>query len=152
MRHYPNFYAQEVRRDEKLKGRGDVFRSIKEKFNEIGAQFKTDDNKNFEKVDPNNAVLLAYRRYMCSSESLRPSMNNEEGVSEGLWSISRRSRLQGIRLSCNLFCNELLAFQFRESRMRESEFSPASGERKDNSCSFCLWFKIQGQPIFCSGS
>jgi predicted aminopeptidase len=66
--HLSNFYAQEVPRDEKLKGREEVFRSIKEEFNEIEAQFKTDYNKNFEKVDLNNAVLLAYRRYVWQLE------------------------------------------------------------------------------------
>jgi predicted aminopeptidase len=59
-----NFYAKEVPRDEKLKGREEVFRSIKGEFNETRAQFKTGYNKNFEKLDLNNAVLLAYHRYM----------------------------------------------------------------------------------------
>lgn len=59
-----NFYVKEISRDEKLRGRGGVFESIKEEFKEIKGQFKTDCYKDFEKIELNNAVLLAYRRYI----------------------------------------------------------------------------------------
>jgi predicted aminopeptidase len=58
------FYAREISRDEKLKGRGEIFRSIKEEFRELRGRLKTDCYKGFEKVNINNAVLLAYRRYI----------------------------------------------------------------------------------------
>ena len=58
------YYAKEISRDEKLRGREEIFRSIKEEFREIKVQFKTDCYKDFEKKDLNNAVLLAYRRYI----------------------------------------------------------------------------------------
>jgi len=58
------YYAQELSRDEKLKGREEVFRFIKEDFRELKVRFKTDSYKDLEKIDLNNAVLLAYRRYI----------------------------------------------------------------------------------------
>jgi len=58
------YYAKEISRDDKLRGREEIFRSIKEEFREIKVQFKTDCYKDFVKKDLNNAVLLAYRRYI----------------------------------------------------------------------------------------
>jgi len=58
------YYAQELSRDEKLKGREEVFQFIKEDFRELKVRFKTDSYKDFKKIDLNNAVLLAYRRYI----------------------------------------------------------------------------------------
>jgi predicted aminopeptidase len=58
------YYAKEIPRDEKLRGREEVFRSFKDELREIKIRFKTDCYKNFEKIDLNNAVLLAYRRYI----------------------------------------------------------------------------------------
>ncbi len=58
------FYAKEISKDEKLRGREELFRSIKEGFREIKVQFKTDYYKDFERRDLNNAVFLAYRRYI----------------------------------------------------------------------------------------
>ena len=63
-----NFYAEEISRDEKLKGRSEIFQSIQEEFREIKAQFKTEDCPDFDKIDINNAVLLAYRRYILNLE------------------------------------------------------------------------------------
>ena len=57
-----NFYSKEISRDEKIKGRKEIFCSLKGEFRKIS--FKTDGYKNFEKLDINNAVLLAYRRYI----------------------------------------------------------------------------------------
>jgi predicted aminopeptidase len=59
-----NYYAKEISREEKLRGREEIFRSIQEEFREMKAQFKTDCYKNVEKREFNNAVLLAYRRYL----------------------------------------------------------------------------------------
>jgi len=58
------YYAKEISRDEKLRGREEIFRSIKEEFREIKLQLKTGCYKDFDKMDLNNAVLLAYRRYI----------------------------------------------------------------------------------------
>jgi predicted aminopeptidase len=57
-----NFYSKDITRDEKIKGRQEIFGSLKEEFEKIS--FKTDCYKNFGKKDLNNAVLLAYRRYI----------------------------------------------------------------------------------------
>jgi predicted aminopeptidase len=59
-----DFYAKEISRDEKLRGRERLFHRLKEDFKEMMGSFKTESYKNFEKVDINNAVLLAYRRYI----------------------------------------------------------------------------------------
>ena len=59
-----NFYAEEISKDEKLRGREEIFESLKEEFRRIKPQFKTNHYKDFEKVELNNAVLLAYRRYV----------------------------------------------------------------------------------------
>ncbi len=57
-----DFYSKEISRDEKIKGRKEIFSSLKEEFKKVS--FKTDCYKNFEKKDLNNSVLLAYRRYI----------------------------------------------------------------------------------------
>ena len=59
-----NFYAREISRDEKLRGREELFHRLKEDFKETMASFKTESYRNLVKVDINNAVLLAYRRYI----------------------------------------------------------------------------------------
>jgi predicted aminopeptidase len=59
-----DFYAQEISREEKLRGREELFHHLREDFRETKVSFKTESYKNFEKVDINNAVLLAYRRYV----------------------------------------------------------------------------------------
>jgi predicted aminopeptidase len=58
------FYAQDISKDEKLRGREEIFRSIKEEFKEIKGRLKTDCYKYFDRMEINNAVLLAYRRYI----------------------------------------------------------------------------------------
>jgi len=63
------YYAKEISREDKLRGREEIFQSIREEFREIKPQFKTDGYKDFEKKDLNNAVLLAYRRYIQSLEN-----------------------------------------------------------------------------------
>lgn len=57
------FYDQPISREEKLKGREEVFQSIQGDFKEISERFKTDCFRGFEKKKLNNAVLMAYRRY-----------------------------------------------------------------------------------------
>jgi predicted aminopeptidase len=59
-----SYYGKEISREEKLRGRGEVFRCIKEDFREMKGRFKTDSYQHFEKIDLNNAVILAYRRYI----------------------------------------------------------------------------------------
>jgi predicted aminopeptidase len=61
--HLSNFYAKDIGRDEKLEGRKELFNSIRGEFKQIKGQLKTDGYKDFEKINLNNAVLLAYRRY-----------------------------------------------------------------------------------------
>lgn len=57
------FYSREISKDEKLIERKELFQHLKEEFMEKMASLKTGGYRNFEKVDINNAVLLAYRRY-----------------------------------------------------------------------------------------
>ncbi len=57
-------YGQPISREEKLKEREEIFRSIKKEFGVIKAQLKTDCYREFDSLDLNNAVLLAYRRYV----------------------------------------------------------------------------------------
>ena len=66
-----DFYAKEASRDEKLSGREELFHRLKEDFKGMMVSFKTESYKNFEKVDINNAVLLAYRRYIHRLESFQ---------------------------------------------------------------------------------
>jgi len=65
------FYARQISRDEKLKGREVLFHRLKEDFKETMASFKTGSYRNFEKVEINNAVLLAYRRYIHRLENFQ---------------------------------------------------------------------------------
>ncbi len=57
------FYAQQISRDEKLRGREELFQRLKEGFKEKKASFKTESYGDFGKEDLNNAVFLAYHRY-----------------------------------------------------------------------------------------
>jgi len=63
-RRLSEFYATGISREEKLEGRKVLFRSMKESFNEIKAGLKTDVYKGFDRIELNNAVLLAYHRYV----------------------------------------------------------------------------------------
>jgi len=66
-----NFYAREISRDEKLRGREELFQNFKSDFREKMVSFKTEGYKNFEKLDINNAVFLAYRRYIHRLENFQ---------------------------------------------------------------------------------
>jgi predicted aminopeptidase len=73
-------YAKEILRDEKLEGREELFRSIRGTFKEMRSRFKTDGYQDFEKIELNNAVLLAYRRYfhrLDKFEALYESMGRD---------------------------------------------------------------------------
>jgi predicted aminopeptidase len=57
------YYDSEISKEEKLKGREALFRSIEVNFQRMKGQFKTEEYRNVDKIELNNAVLLAYRRY-----------------------------------------------------------------------------------------
>jgi predicted aminopeptidase len=57
------YYGREISKEEKLKGREALFRSIEENFQKMKGQFKTEEYRNVDRMGLNNAVLLAYRRY-----------------------------------------------------------------------------------------
>lgn len=59
-----DLYMRGISREEKLKAREELFQSIKEGFREVRNQFMTDSYKGFKISEINNAVLLAYRRYL----------------------------------------------------------------------------------------
>ncbi len=63
-RQLSDFYERAGSKEEKLRGREDIFQSLKETFQEVKARFKTDDYKDFERAELNNAVFMAYRRYI----------------------------------------------------------------------------------------
>jgi len=65
------FYASQISRDEKLRGREEVFQRLKEEFKEKRASFKTEGYGTFEREDLNNAVFLAYQRYFHRLENLQ---------------------------------------------------------------------------------
>lgn len=58
-----NFYRQEISKEEKTKGREEIFQALKEDFRKTRSLFKTDCYPDLEKTKLNNAVLLAFRRY-----------------------------------------------------------------------------------------
>jgi predicted aminopeptidase len=66
-----NFYAREISKDQKLRGREELFQHFKSDFREKMVSFKTENYKNFEKLDINNAVFLAYRRYIHRLENFQ---------------------------------------------------------------------------------
>jgi predicted aminopeptidase len=57
------YYEREISKEEKLRGREVLFRSIQENFQKMKGRFKTEAYQNVDKMDLNNAVVLAYRRY-----------------------------------------------------------------------------------------
>ena len=59
-----DFYGREILREEKLKGREEIFRSLKKGFQGIKNRFEREGYRDFDKIELNNAVLLAYRRYI----------------------------------------------------------------------------------------
>ncbi len=59
-----DFYDRPISREEKLRRRQEVFKSIQERFIEMQGNFKTSCYKGFERIKLNNAVLLAHRTYL----------------------------------------------------------------------------------------
>jgi predicted aminopeptidase len=57
-------FERKISKEEKLKAREEIFQSIKGEFKEIQGRMKTGCYRGFDKLDINNAVLLAYRRYI----------------------------------------------------------------------------------------
>ncbi len=62
-RRLASFYERPIPKEEKIKGREEIFNSIKEEFKEIKDKLKTESYKNFDLFELNNALLLAYRQY-----------------------------------------------------------------------------------------
>ncbi len=58
------FYQQPLTREEKLKGREEIFQSLRGAFREAKDRFQTDCYKGFDERKLNNAVLLAHRTYL----------------------------------------------------------------------------------------
>lgn len=73
------FYDQSISIEEKLRRREEVFESIKERFKEIKVKLKTEAYKNFDRIKINNAVLLAYRRYIHQLDRLEAIYKNLGG-------------------------------------------------------------------------
>ena len=71
-----DLYAKKISREEKLKEREEIFQRIKEEFGKIKVQFKTDCYKDFGKGDINNAVLLAFHRYIDQLERFQTVFEN----------------------------------------------------------------------------
>jgi predicted aminopeptidase len=63
-RRLSEFYRQPVSKEEKIEGRKEVFQSIQEEFRKVKIGMKTNSYHDFDRVDLNNAVLLAYSRYI----------------------------------------------------------------------------------------
>jgi predicted aminopeptidase len=63
-RRLTDLYEKQIPRDEKLKGREEIFRSLKEEFKEVKPQLKTETYTHFERINLNNAVVMAYHRYI----------------------------------------------------------------------------------------
>jgi predicted aminopeptidase len=66
-----NFYAEEISRDEKLRGREKLFDRLREDFRQTMGSLKTESYRNLARMEINNAVLLAYRRYIHRLENFQ---------------------------------------------------------------------------------
>lgn len=58
------FYRKEMPKEQKGRQRQEIFRALKEDFRAIRSQFKTDCYPDLEAIELNNAVFLAFRRYV----------------------------------------------------------------------------------------
>jgi predicted aminopeptidase len=63
-RRLTDFYREEISREEKLEKRKELFRSFQEEFRSVKAGLKTGSYDEFATAGLNNAVLLAYHRYV----------------------------------------------------------------------------------------
>jgi predicted aminopeptidase len=98
-----NFYAREISRDEKLKGREELFRRLKQDFKERMVSLKTGGYKNFEKVEINNAVLLAYRRYIHRLEKFQALYEKLGGDTRGVVEYFKTVQATGDRAPLQSF-------------------------------------------------
>jgi len=57
------FYSQAISREEKVKGREEIFLSLQEEFKEMQPRFKTKGYRNFDQIPLNNAAVMAHRQY-----------------------------------------------------------------------------------------
>lgn len=71
-RRLTDFYEKDIPKAEKVKGREAIFQSIKEEFKGIKPRLRTDTYSNFDRIPLNNAVLLAYHRYIHRLSSFGP--------------------------------------------------------------------------------
>ena len=71
-RRLTDFYEKDIPKEEKVKGREAIFQSMKEEFKEFKPRLQTETYSHFERVNLNNAVLLAYHRYIHRLSSFGP--------------------------------------------------------------------------------
>ena len=64
------YYAQPISREEKVRGREEIFLSLREEFREMKTRFKTETYQTFDESPLNNAVLLAHRQYFHGFDAL----------------------------------------------------------------------------------
>jgi predicted aminopeptidase len=64
------FYNPSISKEERIKGREEVFESLQHEFGEIRPRFKTERYLSFGQAPLNNAVLLAYSQYFHRLEIL----------------------------------------------------------------------------------
>jgi predicted aminopeptidase len=112
------FYGQPISRDEKLQGRETIFQSIKEEFKEAKVRFKTDCYQDFERRSLNNAVILAYRRYIHGLEKFEALYEHFERDLERVIQFFKEIRTSGIEPS-----------SFLERRMKEMGITAASSQQ-----------------------
>ena len=74
-RRLSDLYSKEIPRDEKLRRRDEIFQSLRDEFNDVKEQLKTDSYREFGKEEINNAVLLAYHRYVDQLERFQTTFD-----------------------------------------------------------------------------
>ena len=57
------WYGQRTSREEKLKGREEIFQALRKEFGEMKSRFKTGGYRRFDLMPLNNAFLMAHREY-----------------------------------------------------------------------------------------
>jgi predicted aminopeptidase len=112
------FYGQPISRDEKLQGRETIFQSIKEEFKEAKVRFKTDCYQDFERRPLNNAVILAYRRYIHGLEKF-----------EALYKHFGRNLKRVIQFLKEIQTSGEEPLPFLERRMKEMGIIAASSQQ-----------------------
>ncbi len=64
------YYGQPISREEKIRGREELFLSLQKEFREMKTQFKTEAYRTFDEGPFNNAVLLAHHQYFHGFDNL----------------------------------------------------------------------------------